>query len=330
MGKGFIDKSKAVTYQLVHRPHKEKMIDQDASEMVLKEITKTEKVKESSGIYFEDEYDYMQHLKTMGTDPSAVFITAKEPILQQDVGFDPNMDPELYEALYALEDEAYLTLENEDDDYFDSLNSKVGKDSRYLEKTTKTGYEQEMSLYKGDDLQDSDDSEEYDLKYDSKTNFSMSSSAMFRNSNLTLLDSRFEKVLETYLEEEEEEEEVGLKDSERLNEIFDEFLESTETIGRSQRVIPKRDRLANTLRDNFQNLDLKDNDYDSESSVESIKEKIKEEWDCESILSTFSNIYNRPTILKHGSKTKISLKPIKEVRIQEEMEESVEKGMIIY
>lgn len=329
MGKGFIDKSKAVTYQLVHRPYNEKIMDQDASEMVLKAVhsekTKDVKAKESSGIFYEDEYDYMQHLKTMGTDPSAVFITAKEPNLQEDVGFDPNMDPELYEALYALDDEAYLTSEDEGDDYFDNLNSKVVKGSRIADKTTKTGYEQEISLYKRDNVQDSDESDNsVDLKDDIRTNFSMSSSAMFRNSNLTLLDNRFEKVLETYLEEEEEE--SGLEDSERLNEIFDEFLDSTETIGRSHRVIPKRDRLPNTLRDQFQSLDLKDDDCDSNSSVESIKEKIKEEWDCESILSTFSNIYNRPTILKQRNNPKISLKPIKESRREEESEDSGEKG----
>ena len=358
MGKGFIDKKNSLSYQLVYRPQKEKIVNEDASEMVLKEIhsgnsrrnvesidESTKNFKESInasinenvkyGVYYDDDYNYLKHLKPMGSDPSGVFIKAKQSFLPEEPEFDPNMDPEVYETLYALDDEEYLTSEGDGEEYFDFLNSQqVPSNLKKIQKTQNTEYDQEMSQYQIskeiESEQDSPDSlEDFEVYQDQKTNFSMSSSAMFRNANLTLLDNRFEKVLETY--EEEDEDDLGQDlDSERINHILDEFLTSTETIGRKQRVIPKRDTLQDTLRDNLQNLQLRDEDSSSEISVESIKEQIREEWDCESILSTFSNIYNRPTILKKAPKAKISLKPIMKPIIETEEESESEKGILFF
>ncbi|KRT82030.1 hypothetical protein AMK59_5293 [Oryctes borbonicus] len=48
---------------------------------------------------------------------------------------------------------------------------------------------------------------------------------------------------------------------------------------------------------------------DSESSEELINVEIpeKETWDCESILSTYSNIYNHPKLIEEPSKSKIRI-----------------------
>ncbi len=128
------------------------------------------------GINFKDasEYDYMQHLKPIGDDPSAVFVPKKEsqnsknngiifkdnkfsldnkknknikkstPIVlpsdilpsktvrnvsymeQQNIpdsisGFQPDMDPDLREALEALDDDAFVTHDGNDDDFFGEL-----------------------------------------------------------------------------------------------------------------------------------------------------------------------------------------------------------------
>ena len=228
-------------------------------------------------------------------------------------GFDPTMDPALREVLEALEDEEYVE-EDLEDGFFGALGSDQIPDA-YQELVQKAQEEQaswnaEHDLYRTQ-YTDSDDefdasSEEQDRKSRyAPSNFSMTSSAMFRNDKLTLLDDQFDKVLEDYSDDDDEVD--GDLDVNRVNDLFDNFLEETEVIGRRQRVIPKRDSLVvkedsakATIEDLVQRMELEDAHPEMEE-VE-VEERIRENWDVESVLSTYSNIYNRPALIREASK----------------------------
>lgn len=119
----------------------------------IKSMRENEGLAAQYGIFFDDsKYDYMQHLKPIGKASDAVFIEAAaekpakkniedlikdnlpsektrkvthdvlENIPRELQGFNPEMDPRLREVLEALEDEAYIEGEsNEDGDIFSDL-----------------------------------------------------------------------------------------------------------------------------------------------------------------------------------------------------------------
>lgn len=87
--KRFIDKKNSITFTLVHRSQKDPLlVDESAPQHVLKQLKSgndKDKVKKKEeqikyGIYFDDEYDYLQHLRDPKDNPVAmerVFIPAK-------------------------------------------------------------------------------------------------------------------------------------------------------------------------------------------------------------------------------------------------------------
>ncbi|KAK3995068.1 protein LTV1 [Cladorrhinum sp. PSN332] len=191
MAKGkWINKKTATHFTLVHRPQNDPLIHDDAApSMVLAptslpnkgqglselaselgsdamSIRDNEGEAANHGVYFDDtEYDYMQHLRDLGSGSGGAVFVEAEPVInkgkgkgkasledslrqldlqnasedlldeeilpsknltrvtyqaQQDVpdaiaGFQPDMDPRLREVLEALEDEAYVDEEGDDD-----------------------------------------------------------------------------------------------------------------------------------------------------------------------------------------------------------------------
>ncbi|XP_015754755.1 PREDICTED: protein LTV1 homolog [Acropora digitifera] len=122
---------------------------------------------------------------------------------------------------------------------------------------------------------------------------------------LKLIDERFEKLMEQYDEEEigaldhEELEGTLNPNSERLVALANEFFESRKKQGLAD--------IEEVEADSRRNNDyIADGDQSTDSSVEmeKIHEKTKEKWDCESILSTYSNLYNHPTLIKDPPKPK--------------------------
>ena len=101
MPRKFIDKKKAATFHLVHRSHRDPLInDPDSSSRVLKYVPPSNSkapiprsaleqavdvnaVRENEGeaaeygIFFDDtEYDYMQHLRSVGEVPDGILLEA--------------------------------------------------------------------------------------------------------------------------------------------------------------------------------------------------------------------------------------------------------------
>jgi protein LTV1 len=221
MSKAF-NKTNSVKFQLVHRSHQDsKYYDTDASSSVLvpiidknqqrkefraidaedlaadvaNQLSKDEGKASNYGITFDDsEYDYLQHLKPIGSG-QGVFISKKEnpkeiamnknkklsTLLaniemlpgeeikydyqtQQDVpdeikGFKPDLNPDLREALVALEDENYLD-QNQDIDEIDVFDELLGGNGKKHEISLRD-YDQYdddnyNDTYYDDDYQDND------------------------------------------------------------------------------------------------------------------------------------------------------------------------------
>lgn len=154
---------------------------------------------------------------------------------------------------------------------------------------------------------------------------SMSSSALFRNNNLTNLDDCFDKILEEYSDEELGELDSGDEDvrgdntveKDEMEEMLESFMNSTEIRGKFNTVIDKRLSehqslvdIQNELRDVTKKVIHKYLDQDTETLTEQEQEeldatlpqeKVYDNWDVESVLSNYSNIYNRPQILTVNS-----------------------------
>lgn len=134
------------------------------------------------------------------------------------------------------------------------------------------------------------------------TEYSITSSVMRRNEQLTLHDERFEKFYEQY-----DDDEIGALDnaelegsvrvdSSRLEEVLNDFYKE-----KAENCVK-----LNTL-EPFEDQDLPMNEIDGseeEEIVSVVLEEPKEKWDCESICSTYSNLYNHPQLIKYQPKPK--------------------------
>ncbi|TBU50052.1 Low temperature viability protein-domain-containing protein [Dichomitus squalens] len=357
------------------------------------------------GIYFDDtNYDYMQHLKPVGLQEDGVDsiwveapsrstgkAKAKDPITlldlpagtlaskaelprnyeaQQDIpssiaGFQPDMDPHLRQVLNALEDDAFVDGDLEDDffgelvadgerdvhedvyfEYHEEGLPDREEDARAQTGTMDAGEEDEswearFARFKQEQKSASREESPSDLdayseggdtigalpqasviggkKRRSKgasdaSGYSMSSSSMWRNEHLTVLDERFDQIQREYESSDEEEEETSLDDldeapdliasREDFESMMDEFLEKYEVIaGKMRPTLPgtATDKL-DTVRKAFGGAKIRDAD-DSDSEADDILmplevDEKKDRWDCETILTTYSSLENHPRLIR--------------------------------
>ncbi|XP_034044147.1 protein LTV1 homolog [Thalassophryne amazonica] len=352
--KSFIEKKNAVTFHLVHRSQKDPLAaDDKAPQHVLLPANKAkvEKRREEQrrfGVFFDDDYDYLQHLKEAsgpselvaaapvygdqapfhaGEDegdedkiapvhtaasinlPSSVFASEFEeevgllskaaPVL----GPRLDMDPDIVAALD--EDFDYDDPDNIlEDDFILKANSAT---ARAEPKHDEDDYDDD------DEWEDMDDEDEFgsdgglseedvreflfmDEETKSRfTEYSLTSSVMRRNEQLTLLDDRFEKFYEQF-----DDDEIGAldnaelegfiaPDSARLEEVIKDYFKQKESESlRPDDLSPKE---LSVLQE--------DNEEEDKEEMETlVVEAPEEKWDCETIISTYSNIYNRPKVIE--------------------------------
>ncbi|KAM5531348.1 hypothetical protein V8D89_014993 [Ganoderma adspersum] len=159
--------------------------------------------------------------------------------------------------------------------------------------------------------------------------YSMSSSSMWRNEHLSVLDERFDQIQHEYdSSEQEEEEETSFDDldeapdliasREGFESMMDEFLEKYEVIaGKMRPTLPgtPTEKLA-TIRRALGEARIRDAE-ESDSEAEDVLmpldvDEKKDRWDCETILTTYSNLENHPRLIQaRGDKAvpKIRLDP---------------------
>ncbi|XP_063369649.1 protein LTV1 homolog [Cydia amplana] len=379
--KKFIDRKKAVTFNLVHRSQRDPLAaDESAPQRVLvpvnaavpprkekdPELTPEQRREEQRkyGVYFDDDYNYLQHLKdtrevTLLLQPKATHkrkeksqpsADEEEPVIpvvdklnlpssvfasavEEDVGLLNkaatqglclDLDPEVVAALD--EDFDFEDPENELEDNFIELAMADGGDGSDGEEYEEDGEGDDSMADDSDqafasDLDSDDDSNPQDEdintgrmpawdraeQHDTRSRFSqysMSSSVIRRSQGLTLLDDRFEKMFAEY-----DDTELGALDCEEIEGFMPEshamLLQAAEEFEESRRrqQLDKEREVARIHR-------LQEIEEESEEELETVEVPGEEKWDCETILSTYSNLYNHPKIIEEPRKPgKIRINP---------------------
>lgn len=366
--KSFIQKKNAVTFHLVHRSQRDPLAaDEKAPQHVLLPAHKVEAEKRQEeqrnfGVFFDDDYNYLQHLKETSRPtelvssgpsqrdrppthlrdedmeegeeemeekkgaevtgaatlnlPSSVFASEFE----EEVGLlnkaapisGPrlDMDPDIVAALD--EDFDYDDPDNMlDDDFIVQANDATRavamddgsgeEDDEEWEDTDDEGDVDSDGGFSGDEGEGRGAREFMFTDEETKsrfTEYSLTSSVMQRNEQLTLLDDRFEKFYEQF-----DEDEIGAldnaelegfiePDSARLQEIIkDYFVQKGKEYLRPDDLGPK------------ELMAVKEEEEEEQEMEKLVIEAPTEKWDCETIISTYSNLYNRPKIIPDPPKT---------------------------
>lgn len=359
----FIDKKKAITFRLVSRSQQDPLIvDETAPQNVLIPISKSKagpstskspdpdlppekrlKEQQKFGVFFDDDYDYLQHLRESGKQevhweevphkhadpqskpkiqlPSSVFASEfeeSEGMLRKAAPRSgPKLvdwDPDIVEALdddYDFEDP---NNELEDNFMEMAMGGAVEDDGDEQWEDEESDVDSNAAGYSGDEDDDDlgplphskkfahFDDEETKSRF---TEYSMSSSVIRRNEQLTLLDDRFEKFYENY-----DEPEVGALDCDEIEghvDINDEvLLKFAQDFSKTEK--PQQyDKSWDVCR-----LVKMQHDEDAVEEIVALEVSDdengdrKKKWDCESILSTYSNIYNHPKVIDIPSKKKLT------------------------
>ncbi|XP_039749446.1 protein LTV1 homolog [Pararge aegeria] len=368
--KKFIDRKKAVTFNLVHRSQRDPLVaDESAPQRVLvpvnaniparkekeTELTPEQRKEEQSkyGIFFDDDYNYLQHLKdtrevTMLLQPKSSHKRKEKPLpkshddsnddakegtetlqlpssvfaseVEEDVGLLNkaasqglclDLDPDVVAALD--EDFDFEDPDNQlEDNFIEMAMAEAASDDEEYEDdddqdSMSGGDYSDKAFVSDDDEDDSDMSQEgrnkmpsWGDKDETKSRFSqysMSSSVIRRNQGLSLLDNRFEKMFAEY-----DDTEVGALDLEEIEGFMPEshrmLLEAAEQFEESQRryQLDKEKEIARIQR--LQEIE----EVSEEDEMVTIEVEPTEKWDCETILSTYSNLYNHPKVIEEPKK----------------------------
>ena len=356
--KPFIDKKKSVTFQLVHRSLKDPLAaDDDAPQRVLVPVGGTQKIPDSVsevgtyeyeemiserkkyGIGFEDDYNYMQHLRIVSeTQPAILVPKSKHSVVEIEEG-DDGMSEILRDnkPILKLPSEVFGSTVEESvgllfraippvgpqpswdpdivagmDDDFDFNNPDNQLDDDFVVQAANPGDDVSQT---SEDLMESDiescDSNKISDFDDTKsqfTHYSLTSSVIRRNEQLTLLDDKFERFFESYQDSNmgdlSQMEIEGVFPVENLNEVK----------GMRTLLGIKGRKKQNNLKENdkpewnkhyvYQPNSSNDESDDMETIV---KEEIDKKWDCETILSTYSTLYNHPKLIEEKVLPKVKV-----------------------
>ncbi|KAJ7361249.1 Low temperature viability protein-domain-containing protein [Mycena albidolilacea] len=404
-------------FQLVHRSQRDPLIhDPDASQHVLKPFELQNKkgksradleeilpeseldtnIGEASlyGVYYDDsEYNYMQHLRTVGVQedgvesvlieapsvskkgkgkgfalPDGVLASTSElprtyesqqAVPASIAGFQPDMDPHLRQVLEALEDDAFVE-DNLEDDFFGELvgdgergdHEEVdfeffedGADEEGQEVEEGDGWEAKFSQFKKTQARSGAEGKSDDGYEDSEggdtvgtlpamsviggkgkkrrkgtsdaSGYSMSSSSMYRNEALQTLDERFDQMILKQYNSDDEDEPSEEEDDDAAPELItsredfesmmDEFLNDYEILGRKMKPklagdsgAEKLDTLRRAMGMDERVRVARDGEDDEEEDMLmplDIDDR-KDRWDCETILTTYSNLENHPRLIR--------------------------------
>ncbi|CAG8601585.1 5525_t:CDS:2 [Rhizophagus irregularis] len=321
--KPFIDRKNAKYFQVVHRSQRDPLInDNEASSRVLVEVVpsnlrgKSKQIVEHNdfddyqrrqkeiesrvgqaalyGVYFDDtEYDYLQHLKQIGeNEGEAVFVDASKKEKKTVGNF------ELKKSLKSDDNKDVLVSSKKDRKVKISLPEEVLPSKEELP----VGFLNQSAI--PEDIQGFQPDMDPKLRETTTGGYSMTSSIMFRNDKLRLLDEQFEKISKEYIDDDDESDDESTSSQIRqdFSQILDEFLDKYEINGR--KVVQKlegdnaQDQLE-TIRQGLGKVIVND---DNSSQNETIKEEKRgdifvhvdseekdegQNWDCQSILINF-------------------------------------------
>lgn len=350
------------TFAVIHRSQKDPLAaDSDAPQRILQPLEskaegkKNKEEEREFGVFYDDQYDYLQHMKTRDEflsdnvldeftlEASAPVVKpARHPISnvklpdvvfaskdQEEVGllnkaakssgplldWDPDivetLDDEFkHETVYTLKDE---DMEEDDNDEFglDAIlnQAKLERDDEDEDDSDDySDYDSDEALDKVPSL-DGGFSNFSDEETRSKfTAYSMSSSVIRRNNGLTQLDDQFDKFFDNY-----EEDEVGGCELDELEGVKSE----NSDIMKSVLAQHAKDRIKSEPHDVSLRKDMMDvideaaieNIFDQKELIEAEEVEPEDRFDCESILTTYSTLYNHPKMISEPSIKPIRINP---------------------
>ncbi|KAI6654720.1 Protein LTV1-like [Oopsacas minuta] len=338
--KPWINKKTATCYKLVYRSQDDPLSKElDHPQMVLAPLTglcrdlgsdeSDDELEEQKkyGIYFGDDYNYMQHIKSATTMRETTLLK-KEPVLQLDLPPDvfpsrsllpplPPFDPFLGTQHEFVDKDIEAALEGEFD--FSDPDGRLEDDFVFQANQVPEGelfsgeygappeqWAELMGDFNPWSKEDKVKVQSCDDDRQSKfTECSMTSSAVARNEGKQLIDAQFERLIEEYdgsMTGVQEDEVVAVDDvttgcDQLLEHILKQF---------------KQTRFDDTTikADNTEVVICGDTESSSDSDIDSKLEALffqppeVEQWDCESILSTYSNLYNHPKLITLPVKSK--------------------------
>ncbi|XP_023715960.1 protein LTV1 homolog, partial [Cryptotermes secundus] len=274
------------------------------------DAAKRKEEQKKYGIYFDDDYDYLQHLHDVSCTtvdwepveqlssrttnlklPSSVFASKVE----EDIGLLNRAAP--HSGPHLDLDPDIVAAMDEDFDFEDPGNEL---EDNFIELANAEGSGSEMGS--GDDDDDDDDdecmsngnkSEDDELgslcgpQYtfaDEETKFSMSSSVIRRNEHLILLDDRFEQMFTNCYGDTD----IGALECE---EIEGHIAPDSEVMIQYAEKMKAECRLKQPLLEPKSDSQGKCNGWLQNDSLMPLEmQDSKQHWDCESIVSTYSNL----------------------------------------
>lgn len=348
--KKFIDpkNERTTTFALIHRSQKDPLAaDPDAPQRVLQPLMTKEEAKKRKeeehkfGVFFDDNYDYLQHMKDrqdvqydwgevdrflvqkdQADDDKSSNVRLPEVVFasklqEEDVGllnkaaphsgplidWDPDIvetldDDFKHEVVYTLKDE-----EKEEEDG-DELELDAILAEAKLEGEENDESDDEYESYDSDEALDDVPSldggfsnfsdEETKSKF---TSYSMSSSVIRRNDQLSLLDDKFEKFFDDY-----DEENLGALEADEIEGCHPEDSIIMNQMVKEFEKLKKQERSALEGEENRKGLDVhEDESSDASDELIEVQEENEDRFDCESILTTYSTLYNHPKLIKEPS-----------------------------
>ncbi|KAF9567864.1 LTV-domain-containing protein [Agrocybe pediades] len=349
------------------------------------------------------EYDYMRHLRAVGVQedgvesvlieapstsqkkqskrktgielldlPDGVLASTSElprtyesqqAIPESIAGFQPDLDAHLRQVLEALEDEAFVEDDLEDDFFAELVaDGERGSDEEFDFEFQEDGVDPEPKDPEDDGEETSWEKRFADFKKSQKeseggsddgyaseggdtvgtlpaisviggkgkrrrkgtseaSGYSMSSSSMYRNEALQTLDERFDQMIAKEYNEDEDEDDINSNSDEDSDEApdlitsredFDDmvntFLNDFEILGRKMK--PKmegesgmekldtfRRAMGQDERVRIMNADEQEESPNDDDLFPEDKEE-KDRWDCETILTTYTNLENHPRLIR--------------------------------
>ncbi|KAJ8978702.1 hypothetical protein NQ317_015950 [Molorchus minor] len=216
------------------------------------------------------------------------------------LGLQLDLDPDIVAAMD--DDFDYTDPENQLEDNFVELANGVAADQEF-DKNEMSDIDSNFDYDERDEVNSMQGSQQSFEEEETKsrfTSYSMTSSVIRRNDQLTLLDERFEKMYADY-----DENVVGALDCEEIegfipesSDILLQYADEFENM--KKRTQMDKSNLAEKIKQQFED---ESKNEDDEFVIVPVTEK--EKWDCESILSTYSNIYNHPKVIAEPKKGKI-------------------------
>ncbi|KAK9304992.1 hypothetical protein QLX08_003724 [Tetragonisca angustula] len=295
------------------------------------------------GIYFDDDYDYLKHLRDVNSLtaewervdactssksndqtnipkinlPSSVFasnVEEKVGLLNKAApvsGLQLDLDPDIVAAMD--DDFDYDNSDNElEDNFMELANAPISDNEIFPKKYDQASDVSSEFDEEQDEVRSLGGLSQYTFREEETksrfTEYSMSSSVIRRNEQLTLLDDKFEKMYAAY-----DEDEIGALDCDEIEGYIapnsDLVLQCATEFEKQQN--ENTDNIAQLMKDRMKILDKEYSSSEDEDSLEElvVDAREKDKWDCESIISTYSNIYNHPKLIsepKHPQKIKVN------------------------